>query len=101
MWCLFFGRILQLEHYLLPTEENQWRGDQRAVAAPDEPVAGMGLAAQHQALLLVREPQGFQAYQRPPHFPIRIVALLIALSITSVLMSSVVYVVPGKYCASL
>lgn len=93
-WCCFFGRLLQLEHYLLPLEENRNEGQQRA-AAPAEPAAGMGLAAQHQALLLVREPQGFQAYRRPSHFSVRVIALLIALSITSVFTSIVLCVVPG------
>ncbi|VDN01821.1 unnamed protein product [Thelazia callipaeda] len=93
-WCCLFGRLLQLEHYLLPMEENRNEGQQRARA---EPLAGLGLAAQHQALLLVREPQGFQAYRRPSHFSLRVIALLIALSFTSMLASIVVCVVPVTF----
>uniref|UniRef100_A0A183CVB2 RING-type E3 ubiquitin transferase n=1 Tax=Gongylonema pulchrum TaxID=637853 RepID=A0A183CVB2_9BILA len=92
-WCCFIGRILKLEHYLLPPEENRDDGQQRA-PAPAEPAPGIRLAAQHQALLLVREPQGFQAYHRPSHFALRVIALLIALSITTVITSIVFCVVP-------
>lgn len=92
-WCHFFGRLLHLEHYLLPTEENGNEGEQAPVLA--EPAAGMALAAQHQALLLVREPQGVQAYVKPSYFPLRIIALLIALSFTSMVTSVFACVVPG------
>ncbi|KHN81462.1 E3 ubiquitin-protein ligase MARCH6 [Toxocara canis] len=93
VWCTFFGRLLNLEHYLLPEEEPR---NEAARNPPPvvEPAQAQGLAAQHQALLLVREPQGFQAYPKPSYFPLRIIALLIALSCTSMLSSIVLCVVP-------
>ncbi|KAK6114576.1 RING-variant domain family protein [Brugia pahangi] len=95
-WCCIFGRLLQLEHYLLPMEENE-NGRQQREAPPVQPVAGLGLAAQHQALLLVREPQGFQAYNKPSHFSLRVVALLIALSLTSMFTSIIFCVIPVTF----
>ncbi|MCP9260373.1 E3 ubiquitin-protein ligase MARCH6 [Dirofilaria immitis] len=77
-WCCIFGRLLQLEHYLLPMEDSE----------------NGRLAAQHQALLLVREPQGFQAYNKPSHFSLRVIALLIALSFTSMFTSIMFCVIP-------
>ncbi|EJW86168.1 hypothetical protein WUBG_02920 [Wuchereria bancrofti] len=95
-WCCIFGRLLQLEHYLLPMEENE-NGRQQREAPPAQPVAGLGLAAQHQALLLVREPQGFQAYNKPSHFSLRVIALLIALSLTSMFTSVIFCVIPVTF----
>uniref|UniRef100_A0A1I8EJ00 RING-type E3 ubiquitin transferase n=1 Tax=Wuchereria bancrofti TaxID=6293 RepID=A0A1I8EJ00_WUCBA len=95
-WCCIFGRLLQLEHYLLPMEENE-NGRQQREAPPAQPVAGLGLAAQHQALLLVREPQGFQAYNKPSHFSLRVIALLIALSLTSMFTSVMFCVIPVTF----
>uniref|UniRef100_A0A915AAP3 RING-type E3 ubiquitin transferase n=1 Tax=Parascaris univalens TaxID=6257 RepID=A0A915AAP3_PARUN len=92
VWCALFGRLLNLEHYLLPEEEP--RQEAHNIVPVVEPAQAQGLAAQHQALLLVREPQGFQAYRKPSYFAFRIVALLVALSCTSMLSSIVLCVVP-------
>ncbi|KAM3720699.1 E3 ubiquitin-protein ligase [Dirofilaria immitis] len=95
-WCCIFGRLLQLEHYLLPMEDSE-NGRQQREPPPLQPVAGLGLAAQHQALLLVREPQGFQAYNKPSHFSLRVIALLIALSFTSMFTSIMFCVIPVTF----
>ncbi|VDK77170.1 unnamed protein product [Litomosoides sigmodontis] len=95
-WCCVFGRLLHLEHYLLPVEENE-NERQRREPPPAQPAAGLGLAAQHQALLLVREPQGFQAYNKPSHFSLRVIALLIALSLTSMFTSIMFCVIPVTF----
>lgn len=95
IWCRFFGRLLNLEQYLLPVDEQQAPYN---AEVPPEPV-GMGLAAQHQALLLFREPQGFQTYSKPPYFPLRIIALLMALSFTSMLISVILLTLPGLFFA--
>lgn len=95
-WCCIFGRLLKLEHYLLPMEVMENERQQRE-APPVQPAAGLDLAAQHQALLLVREPQGFQAYNKPSHFSLRVIALLIALSLTSMFTSIMFCVVPGWF----
>lgn len=96
LWCKLFGRLLNLEHYLLPEENTS--NLPGPVQAP--PIDGGGLAAQHQALLHVREPQGSQTYSKPAFFGIRIFVILIALAVTSVLFSTLFYVVPatlGRY----
>lgn len=95
-WCCIFGRLLQLEHYLLPVEENENERQQRE-PPPAQPVVGLGLAAQHQALLFVREPQGFQAYNKPSYFSLRVIALLVALSLTSMFTSIMFCVIPGWF----
>lgn len=65
VWCALFGRLLNLEHYLLPEEEP--RQEAHNVVPVVEPAQAQGLAAQHQALLLVREPQGFQVSRFVSH----------------------------------
>lgn len=96
-WCRLFGRLLKLENYLLPGDGNEHEA-RPAEPAPAEPAnARLALAAQHQALLLVREPQGVQAYVRPPYFPLRIAALLVALSLTSMIASVFLCVVPVTF----
>ncbi|VDK49891.1 unnamed protein product [Anisakis simplex] len=113
VWCKLIGRMLDLEHYLLPEDElrnelnrnGQQNNENNGVRLQqlnnlnnennnNNNQALQGLAAQHQALLLVRESPGFQAYQKPSYFPVRIVALLVALSTTSMLSSIIIYVVP-------
>lgn len=55
------------------------------------------LGARHQALLMMREPINFEDYEKPDNFPIRIAALLGCLAITSIIVSSIFFVVPGIY----
>ncbi|KAF8366153.1 marc-6, partial [Pristionchus pacificus] len=109
LWCACIGRVLELDEYLLPMEEDEGiplgpdnpplRGG-AAGAAGDDPVAaaaagGGGLAAEHQALLLVRDPaMPATPFVKPPYFGARIVALLAALAVTTVLASLVCFVGP-------
>uniref|UniRef100_A0A1I7XD18 RING-type E3 ubiquitin transferase n=1 Tax=Heterorhabditis bacteriophora TaxID=37862 RepID=A0A1I7XD18_HETBA len=88
-WCVNVGRALKLDRYLLPDQP----GEIPIPNAPAAPPAG-GLAAEHQALLLLREPQAYQPYVRPTLFPLRIVALLIAMGATWCLISCVLLLVP-------
>ncbi|CAJ0574367.1 unnamed protein product, partial [Mesorhabditis spiculigera] len=122
-WCVVVGRALKLDRYLLsehqdnnhPEERpNQPGNDDLAMLdrlidhmgdGPEEEddaaddgnldlVNGGGLAAEHQALLLVREPTNFEPYQRPNYFALRIVALLVALGASSTLASTLAFIFP-------
>ncbi|GMS99893.1 hypothetical protein PENTCL1PPCAC_22068, partial [Pristionchus entomophagus] len=113
LWCAVIGRMLELDDYLLPIDEDEGiplgpdngpepRPAAAAGAAGDEPAGGAaaaagggGLAAEHQALLLVRDPLTPPTpFVKPPYFAARIVALLAALAGTTVLSSLVCFVGP-------
>lgn len=107
-WCRLVGRVLKLNDYLLPADEANEQQPQAGAddhqpraAVPDAPpppppdVLGIGLAAQHQALLLAREPRTFQAYDRPAFFVARILLLLGCVSLTVVALSVLCCVLPG------
>uniref|UniRef100_A0A0N5A933 RING-type E3 ubiquitin transferase n=1 Tax=Syphacia muris TaxID=451379 RepID=A0A0N5A933_9BILA len=93
LWCKLFGRLLNLERYLLP--ENPYSAPAEAV-----PVDNEGLAGEHQALFRTERHEESQLYLKPPYFAVRIVVLLLALAATSVVFSTFFYVVPvllGRY----
>ncbi|KAH7728462.1 E3 ubiquitin-protein ligase MARCH6 [Aphelenchoides avenae] len=77
-----------------PAEQNNAQA-QQAVAARNAPAADdNNLAARHQALLMIREPYHFEAYERPDYFPLRIVALLCCLSLTAIAISFLFFTIP-------
>ncbi|KAK6029201.1 zinc finger, C3HC4 type [Ostertagia ostertagi] len=88
-WCVHIGRALSLDRYLLPDLPN---AEQPADGAGVQGAGG--LAAEHQALLLLREPQAFQPYTRPRLFPLRILVLLGAMALTCCFTSCVLFLVP-------
>ncbi|WKX89983.1 hypothetical protein Q1695_009096 [Nippostrongylus brasiliensis] len=88
-WCMHIGGALSLNRYLLPDLPNT---EQPADAAGIQGAGG--LAAEHQALLLLREPQAFQPYIRPRFFPLRIIVLLAAVAFTCCFTSCVLFLVP-------
>ncbi|GMR52789.1 hypothetical protein PMAYCL1PPCAC_22984, partial [Pristionchus mayeri] len=110
LWCAGVGLLLELDEYLLPPDEDEGipldeNPQPRPAPAPgapgEDPVAaaaaagGGGLAAEHQALLLVRDPATpATPFVKPPYFAARIVALLAALAATTVLASLVCFVGP-------
>lgn len=53
------------------------------------------LGAEHQALMLIREPMGFQSYEKPSWFTVRILLLLFAMAASTVLASFVALTFPG------
>lgn len=54
------------------------------------------LAAAHQALLQGVGPSGFQAYRRPPWFPVRVAFLLLFICLSLTAMSFFLLTVPGQ-----
>ncbi|CAI5437615.1 unnamed protein product [Caenorhabditis angaria] len=87
-WCKTIGRLLDLDRYLLSEVQNELNNDR--------PAAGGGLAAEHQALLLLREPQAYEPYERPTFFAVRIGLLLVSMSMTTTLVSCLFFVVPAS-----
>ncbi|KAJ1369280.1 RINGv [Parelaphostrongylus tenuis] len=88
-WCVHVGGALDVDRYLLPDLPNPDQ-PQEGVAAPG---AG-GLAAEHQALLLLREPQAVQPYNRPRFFPLRVLVLLFAVAVTCCITSCMLFLIP-------
>ncbi|CAJ0594354.1 unnamed protein product [Cylicocyclus nassatus] len=88
-WCVHVGGALSLDRYLLPDLPNPEHQQDGAGAQG----AG-GLAAEHQALLLLREPQAFQPYIRPRFFPLRVLLLLATMAATCCFASCLLFLVP-------
>ncbi|EPB69281.1 hypothetical protein ANCCEY_11627 [Ancylostoma ceylanicum] len=88
-WCVHVGGALSLDRYLLPDLPNPEHQQDGAGAQ------GIGgLAAEHQALLLLREPQAFQPYVRPRFFPLRVLVLLGIMAMTCCFTSCMLFLVP-------
>ncbi|KIH67514.1 zinc finger, C3HC4 type [Ancylostoma duodenale] len=88
-WCVHVGGALSLDRYLLPDLPNP---EHQQDGAGAQGVGG--LAAEHQALLLLREPQAFQPYVRPRFFPLRVLVLLGIMGITCCFTSCMLFLVP-------
>ena len=124
-WCILVGGWLQLDTYLLSrkdressnsiveamanadadeAEDENYGGENRdaaAVGGAANEAHGENLADRHQALLLMREPQSEEHYERPSHFVWRLLALLVCLVITLIGLSAITLVVPGESDLSL
>jgi len=71
-------------------------------AAGDNPVAQEGgLGAEHQALLLLREPRQDKPYARPAYFALRIIALICILAFSWCVSALVCLTLPGNRIANL
>ncbi|CAB3408809.1 unnamed protein product [Caenorhabditis bovis] len=95
-WCYFVGKLLDLDRYLLSDNS----ANANRPVQPPAAGAGGGLAAEHQALLLLREPRAYEPYVRPAFFAVRIAALLVFMAITTILTSLSAFIVPpiiGRY----
>ncbi|OXA63073.1 E3 ubiquitin-protein ligase MARCH6 [Folsomia candida] len=57
-------------------------------------IAGGGLGAAHQALLLRDSPTGFTEYKRPAFFPLKIIALILSMCATLTISSVSVLTIP-------
>jgi E3 ubiquitin-protein ligase MARCH6 len=96
VWCNVVSWFLGLKSYLLGSEV-QTNEEDAAVPPPRPPPAepnGGGLGAAHQALLLRDVPVGFQPYERPSVFPIRLLGLIVLMCISLVIGSLTALTIP-------
>ncbi|KAG5678025.1 hypothetical protein PVAND_007733 [Polypedilum vanderplanki] len=90
IWCNIVSWILGIKSYLLGNEPRNFEQEDRAPPADQ----GGGLGAAHQALLQRDVPVGFQPYDRPSFFAIRLIGLLIFMCISLVIGSLLTLTVP-------
>ncbi|XP_062553583.1 E3 ubiquitin-protein ligase MARCHF6 [Armigeres subalbatus] len=91
IWCNVVAKILGIKSYLLGTEP---RPNEDEVPPRQQPDLGAGLAAAHQAIMQRDVPVGFQPYERPPFFAVRLVGLLVLMCISLVIGSLTTLTVP-------
>lgn len=84
--------ILGIKSYLLGTEPRPNEEEPRA--EQQQGLGGGGLAAAHQALLQRDVPVGYQPYDRPSFFPIRLIGLLVFMCISLVIGSLLTLTIP-------
>ncbi|XP_032586850.2 E3 ubiquitin-protein ligase MARCHF6 [Drosophila mojavensis] len=114
IWCTAVAWLLGIRSYLLPAPEPQAGEDGEAAAQPGEDGAGAGaapppppppppipepapprnLAAAHQAIMQRDVPVGFQPYERPTFFTLRLCALLSLMCLSIVCAAMVILTVP-------
>lgn len=92
IWCTVIAWVLGIKSYLLGTEPRP--NDEEPRAAEQQGLGGGGLAAAHQALLQRDVPVGYQPYERPSFFPVRLVGLLIFMCISLVIGSLLTLTIP-------
>lgn len=92
IWCSVIAWFLGIKSYLLGTEPRPNEEEPRP--AENQGLGGGGLAAAHQALLQRDVPVGYQPFDRPSFFPIRLVGLLISMCISLVIGSLLTLTVP-------
>lgn len=93
IWCSVVSWILGLKSYLLGTEPRPAEPEERPVPA-DQVLGGGGLGAAHQALLQRDVPLGFQPFDRPSVFAIRLIGLLVFMCISLVIGSLLTLTIP-------
>jgi E3 ubiquitin-protein ligase MARCH6 len=91
IWCNVISWILGIKSYLLGNEPRPIEEEQRP---QDQGPGGGGLGAAHQALLQRDIPVGFQPYDKPSFFAIRLIGLLIFMCISLVIGSFLIITVP-------
>lgn len=91
IWCMVIAWILGIKSYLLGTEP---RPNEEEPRAEQQGLGGGGLAAAHQALLQRDVPVGYQPYDRPSFFPIRLIGLLVFMCISLVIGSLLTLTIP-------
>lgn len=92
IWCTVIAWVLGIKSYLLGTEPRP--NDEEPRAAEQQGLGGGGLAAAHQALLQRDVPVGYQPYERPSFFPVRLVGLLVFMCISLVIGSLLTLTIP-------
>ncbi|XP_049296462.1 E3 ubiquitin-protein ligase MARCHF6 [Anopheles funestus] len=98
IWCNVVARMLGIKSYLLGADPRPNEDD----AAPprQQPDVGAGLAAAHQAIMQRDVPVGFQPYERPQFFGVRLIGLLVLMCISLAIGSLAVLTIPvwiGRY----
>lgn len=88
IWCNVVSWILGIKSYLLGNEPRPVEEEQR----PQQEQGGLG--AVHQALLQRDVPVGFQPFDKPLFFAIRLIGLLIFMCISLVIGSLLIITVP-------
>lgn len=91
IWCTVIAWILGIKSYLLGTEP---RPNEEEPRAEHQGLGGGGLAAAHQALLQRDVPVGYQPFDRPSFFPLRLVGLLVFMCISLVIGSLLTLTIP-------
>lgn len=91
IWCTVIAWILGIKSYLLGTEP---RPNEEEPRLADQGLGGGGLAAAHQALLQRDVPVGYQPFDRPSFFPVRLVGLLVFMCISLVIGSLLTLTIP-------
>lgn len=94
VWCSVVAWFLGIKSYLLGTEPRPNDEEPRAAAAEQGGLGGGGLAAAHQALLQRDVPVGYQPFDRPSLFPVRLVGLIVFMCISLVIGSLLTLIVP-------
>lgn len=89
LWCTVVSWCLGLKSYLLG--ETRQNDDDVPPRAPEH---GQGLGAAHQALLQRDVPVGFQPYERPTMFVIRLIGLIVLMCISLVIGSLITLTIP-------
>lgn len=92
IWCSIVSWILGIKSYLLGTEPREQNEEEPRPA--DQGLGGGGLGAVHQALLQRDVPVGFQPYERPSFFPIRLIGLMTFMCISLVIGSLLTLTIP-------
>ncbi|XP_053685217.1 E3 ubiquitin-protein ligase MARCHF6 [Sabethes cyaneus] len=91
IWCNVVARILGIKSYLLGSEP---RANEDEIPPRQQPELGAGLAAAHQAIMQRDVPVGFQPYDRPALFVVRLVGLLAMMCVSLVIGSLITLTVP-------
>lgn len=92
IWCCVISWFLGIKSYLLGTEPRP--NDEEPRQAENQGLGGGGLAAAHQALLQRDVPVGYQPFDRPSFFPIRLIGLLVFMCISLVIGSLMTLTIP-------
>ena len=101
LWCRIVSWFLGIKSYLLGNEQQQQNDDVPPRPQPDH---GQGLGAAHQALLQRDGPFGFQPYEKPTMFALRLIGLIGLMCVSLVIGSLVTLTIPvwiGRHGMSL
>ncbi|EDW69758.1 E3 ubiquitin-protein ligase MARCHF6 [Drosophila virilis] len=110
IWCTAVAWLLGIRSYLLPAPEPQAAEEAEPAAQPAEapgvaaappppapvlePAQPRNLAAAHQAMMQRNVPIGFQPYERPTFFSLRLCALLSLMCLSIVCAAMLILTVP-------